>query len=136
MKSKIVALTENKRRFEIVHPDSYRSEKIHIDGELITDSVTERCDYGVTLGKGEERSYAFLVELKGKELLKAISQLKSTITIMKSTFDTFNHKEAHAVCSKIIPFITSSAQVEAVRFKKLGYKLEWHSQMGKRIITE
>ena len=129
---KIVVCSEKGRSFELQHPKGWQSEKIKIDGGLISGNETEKCDYAITIINNSDKNYLFFIELKGHDLMKAISQLESTINQLITThFSNFPDRQAHAVCSRIIPNVTTSAQVAAVRFKKkYGFLLKWHSQKG------
>lgn len=76
-----LSAAENGRKFILVVSDWKKVEKIKVDGALICDSNTEKCDYFFFYypsGK-KEKSHAYFVELKGKNIGKAMSQIISTI---------------------------------------------------------
>lgn len=129
--------SENGKKFEIEFPKAWNCKKIHIDGELIKDQKIRKCDYGFILNCDKKSKIALIyVELKGQDLKEAIIQLESTIKILKEQYIGYRINQAHAVCAKIIPHMTSSAQVAAMRFKKdYGFILRWHSQYGKSVIN-
>lgn len=132
---KIVVCKENTCSFEVKAPKDWELEKIKIDGGVIVDSKTERCDYAVTASNTNEKHTFIYVELKGTDLRKAISQLETTINNLKLQHANFQHKHARAVCSRIIPGITSEAQVAAKRFlNKYNFNLRWHSQQGSFLV--
>ncbi|WP_446808369.1 hypothetical protein ACH50O_13815 [Methylomonas sp. 2BW1-5-20] len=128
---RIVVCSEKGRSFELQSPKNWQSEKIKIDGGLISGNETEKCDYAITVKNNLDNKYLFFIELKGHDLMKAISQLESTINQLITHFPDFPDRQAHAVCSRIIPNVTTTAQIAAVRFKKKhGFLLKWHSQKG------
>jgi len=135
---KIVSCIENGRCFELHGPKNWEIKKIKIDGDVIKGNQTEKCDYAITVRDSTPVNHAlFYVELKGKDLLKAISQLESTVIQLKSEFNGFKSHEAHAVCRRIIPYVQASAQVQAVNFKKkYGFLLRWHSQKAVIVIKD
>ena len=51
-----------------------------IDGDLFTDKITLRCDY---LLLNDEKRNAYLIELKGTKLSRAIKQLENTADLLK-----------------------------------------------------
>jgi hypothetical protein len=128
---KIATCSEHSRSFSVSAPRCWELEKTLIDGGLVTDQIIKRCDYAISARNGKDRRYFFYVELKGADLLKAISQLESTINNLGSLSDGYQEKHARAVCSRIIPFVISTAQVSVARFKrKYGVQLKWHSNSG------
>lgn len=68
------AANENGKRFEIVSKEEFT--KIKIDGGLITSPQIEKCDFGFIR---HSNSDFYFVELKGKDIDKAYSQLINTI---------------------------------------------------------
>lgn len=133
---KKITCDENGRSLEVLVPKEWGLRKIKIDGGLIQGNETERCDFAVMIIfpiKPESRHTLICVELKGHDLKKAISQLETTIKILKNhnEFNSFKNLQAHAVCSRVIPHIQSFAQNQAVKFKKShDCLLKWHSQKG------
>lgn len=71
--SKEVCVSENSRRFGVHNPKREYFEKILIDGCLIKSG--ERCDFAIRC----EGEFLILIELKGSDLKKAVSQLVSTV---------------------------------------------------------
>lgn len=126
-----VVCRENSRYFSIEAPSNWTLEKIKIDGGVVTDEAVKRCDYALLAKEGKARRNFFFVELKGKDLARAIKQLESSIEHLPHLFCGYEERHARAVCSRVVPFITSSAQVAACRFKRrLGFDLLWYSQCG------
>ncbi len=73
---------ENGRKFILIVSDWKKVEKIKVDGALICDQEIEKCDYFFFYhpsGNLNNDSHAYFVELKGKNINKAMSQIISTI---------------------------------------------------------
>jgi len=132
---KTISCSENRRSFDLKIPKEWCAEKIRIDANIIEGNKTEKCDFAITVKSGSSEKIAlFYIELKGKDLMKAISQLESTINQLSNTYNGFPEQQAHAVCSRIIPHMTSSAQIAVSRFRRqYRFLLKWHSQ--KAILT-
>jgi len=78
-KSKIAS--ENGKRFEIDSNEDFT--RIRIDDCLISSQQVGKCDFGfVRHSIGE----FYFVELKGKDVKKALNQITNTITIFESAF--------------------------------------------------
>lgn len=125
-----VVVEENGRKFTVVVPKSAKSEKIRVDGGLINSNKKKKCDWAIRINPNEQEHF-FFVELKGTDLLYAIDQLEATIVELRDLHKAYADKQAHAVCSRVIPHFQSGAQNAAVRFKKkYGFVLRWHSNAG------
>ena len=73
---------ENGRKFVLIVSDWKNVEKIKVDGALICNQEKEKCDYiffYYPSGKTKNDRHAYFVELKGKNIGKAMSQIISTI---------------------------------------------------------
>jgi len=79
--SKSKVASENGKRFEIVLDEDFT--KIRIDDCLIPSQEVQKCDFGFVRHSNGE---FYFVELKGKDVKKALNQIISTITIFESTF--------------------------------------------------
>lgn len=73
----IVVSKENKNEHIIRNESKSPIFQYHIDGGIICDNRGERCDYIVEVQKNEP--IAFIIELKGSDQNKAISQIEATI---------------------------------------------------------
>lgn len=134
--SKLVVVEERGRKFTVCTAANANVEKIRIDDGLISGNANKKCDWVIEVNP-HTKQYVFFVELKGSDLSHAIKQLECSIVELKSQYQPYKNKQAHAVCSRIIPAVTASAQVAAVNFKKKhGFLLKWHSQSGKVSCTE
>lgn len=93
-KSKVAS--ENGKRFEIDSKEDFT--RIKIDNGLISSQQIEKCDYGFIRHSNDE---FYFVELKGKEIKKALSQIISTI-------EHFNNQFIRVPKDKRYGFIVSS----------------------------
>ncbi len=94
---KIIVVSENKRKFTLVNPDCKSIEKIKVDGCLIDDN-RERCDYLFEIDCPCE--LAIYLELKGRNIEKAYSQLVSTLGYLSSSHSSLK-RECHIVASRV-----------------------------------
>lgn len=109
----------NSQEYRIVNASLKELCKIRIDGCLIEEG--ERCDY--LLLNCEDR-LAIFVELKGQDLIKAISQLESSINSLIKQFKQLADFKIYAriVLNKTpTPAINSSAEI------KLKKRLKKHN---------
>lgn len=79
--SKSKVASENGKRFEIDSKEDFT--KIRIDDGLISAQDVEKCDFGFIRHSNDE---FYFVELKGKEIKKALSQIISTIGYFENHF--------------------------------------------------
>lgn len=63
----------------------------HIDGDIICDINTKKCDYIVEVTK--DKSIAFIIELKGSHLTEAFQQIESTINHFKSKLQNYDIRQ-------------------------------------------
>ena len=94
IKKKIIAVSENTRKFEIRNDNSRSVNKVRVDGCLIDDN-RERCDYLFEIDK-----LVIYVELKGSDIQKAYNQLIATIGYCKHRHDKIA-KECYIVASRV-----------------------------------
>lgn len=92
-----IVVSENKSRFEIVNESQRELKKIKVDGCLIGPEH-EKCDWIISCET--PRKLALYVELKGCNIDKAISQLKSTLKLTAQNFNGFE-RQCFAVTSRI-----------------------------------
>lgn len=123
---------ENGKKFRLEYPDNWKCERVRIDGKILNEQYIRKCDYAFLLSdQNNKKKWLFYVELKGVDLKEAIKQLESTVKTLRDQYKDYVNNEAHAVCCRIIPHMTSSAQNSALRFKKqYDFTLKWHSKLG------
>jgi len=99
--SKSKVASENGKRFEINCNEDFT--RIKIDNSLITSQQIEKCDFGFVRHSNDD---FYFVELKGKEIEKAYSQILNTI-------DYFNRNLIVIPKTKRFGFIVSSSVPKA-----------------------
>jgi hypothetical protein len=108
-----IVLQENKSKITFFNADRNEIRIIKIDGCVIKDNKTLRCDYGI-IPCGEAEIY---VELKGKGIEHGIKQIASTIKSLSSNPQKIR-KLCFIVCSKVAPRANTGVQKSKSLFKK------------------
>lgn len=111
--NRIIVLQENRSKFQINNHECYEAKKIKVDGCLIEDNF-EKCDWIVTC-ENPSRT-AIFVELKGCNIDKAISQLKSTLALTTKEFQGYE-KKCFAVTTRI-PKQQTSIRKKCIDFQR------------------
>jgi hypothetical protein len=111
-RSKIV-LEENKSKMVFLNPDAIAVRKIKVDGYVIKDSKTLRCDY-VLIPKDDVEIY---IELKGCGVKHAVEQIESTIRALSEDTNKLK-KVCFVVATRIYPELSSYRQIQKKRFKE------------------
>lgn len=109
--SKIV-LQENKSKIIFLNADRNKIRIIKIDGCVIKDNNTLRCDYGIEPCDEVE----IYVELKESDIKHAVRQIESTISLLSN-----NPQKIRKLCfivSTRVPRQTTSIQQLKIQFKK------------------
>lgn len=136
---KILSCTEKDKTFKVFIPNNWHGQKIHIDGDVVKEQSSKKCDYAFTvLDELKSRHALIYVELKGDDLARAILQLEDTIKYFRSNSDylSFTKQYARVVCSKVSPFMNSNLQTRKKKFKEQHkFDLAWHSQEGSLSFT-
>ncbi len=127
--AKPVVVEENNRKFTLNTSSAASAKKIRIDGGVIKSHEVKKCDFMISVAYLESK-FVYLVELKGSDIPRAIEQLESTIHLLSSELQTYNHKEAHAVCSRVNPAFTTTIQINTIKFRRIGFALGIHSDRG------
>ncbi len=119
----IIAVSEKGKTFRLNNPNRRTILQVKVDGCLIT-GERERCDYlfEVPLDPPPPSHRVCYVELKGKNVEKAMSQIISTIEYTKQQYANFK-KEAYIISSRV-PTASPSTQDMSIKLKKYyGTKL-------------
>lgn len=74
----IIVSKENGNEHILYNQSKVPVYQFHIDGGIVKNSIGEKCDFVVET-QGFPKSSAYIIELKGSDLNKAISQIVSTI---------------------------------------------------------
>jgi hypothetical protein len=106
-----IVLQENKSKITFLNADRNKIQIIRIDGCVIKDNKTLRCDYGVVPCDEVE----IYIELKGSDIKHAVRQIESTISLLSS-----NPQKIRKLCfivSTRVPRQTTSIQQLKIHFK-------------------
>lgn len=112
------AASENTRKFQLVLPKGETGCRIEVDKKLIPESFgTKKCDFLFQRCKTEDY---FFVELKGRDVVKAFLQLKTTITLLKESLEMEKHQcHAFISASKVsLPNYSTQKQLFDAEFKR------------------
>ncbi|GAB4294848.1 MAG: hypothetical protein Fur0025_31680 [Oscillatoriaceae cyanobacterium] len=122
---KLIVVEENKRKYILNNKAQKKICKITIDGGVIDSQTQSKCDYMMVVCQGDKVSkntdlgeIVYLIELKGKDLIKAVDQLTLTMTY----FDYENNTQvfARAVVSKVTePKSSIDTDSRVVKLRKL-----------------
>jgi hypothetical protein len=118
---KLVTVEENKRKYIFRNTSSKRICKIQIDGCAISNSSSKKCDYLIVVCEPQGGDLYF-IELKGKDLIRAVEQLTETIQHFKS--EIAGKVFARVVVSRVL--IPKTLETDA-RVKRLRSLLKKYS---------
>ena len=102
-------LSENRSRFEFDNA-SGRDYCIVVVDNCQIEGNTSRCDYAAIIGEWE-----YYIELKGKDIKKAVGQIESTIKKLSVNYSA--QKKKSFVISSRSPLSSSSIQVIRKRMR-------------------
>lgn len=107
-----IVLQENKSKIFFLNPNQERILVIKVDGCVVSDNETLRCDYALAPSDEVE----IYVELKGSNISHAVKQIESTIGLLSE-----NPKQTRKLCfvvSTRVPKQTTSVQQLQTQFRK------------------
>lgn len=107
-----IVLQENKSKISFLNPDKETILIIKVDGCVVSDNKTLRCDYALVPSDKVE----IYVELKGNDILHAVKQIESTIELLSE--DSQKTKKLCFVVSTRVPKQTTSIQQLQTRFRR------------------
>lgn len=112
-----IAVSEKGRTFRLENPNRRTVTQVKVDGCLIT-GERERCDYlfVVPHQTTPPTHRVCYVELKGKHIEKAISQIIATMEFTKAQYIGFG-KEAYIVSSRV-PAENPATQAGRIKLRK------------------
>ncbi len=103
----IVVSSENgKKHIVDNHKSKYYIYQYKIDGDIVTSQTVSKCDYIVEVDK-DNKSIAFIIELKGSDVSHAIDQIKSTLCMFKKELKGYIIRP-RIICSSRVHSINSS----------------------------
>lgn len=112
---KQIVLQENKSKITFLNPNGIKVRKIRVDGCVIQDNESLRCDYLLILSL-DNQELEIYVELKGSDVRHAVEQLESTIKTLSD--DIQKKKKLCFVVSTRVPRQGTDIQGIQSRFKK------------------
>lgn len=107
-----IVLQENKSKITFLNPKRIKVLKIKVDGCVIQDNESLRCDY-ILIPDPEIEIY---VELKGNDVAHAVEQIEATIKTLSENVQ--NKKKLCFIVSTRVPKLTTSIQQIQSQFKK------------------
>lgn len=107
-----IVLQENKSKIIFLNPNQVNILKIRVDGCVISDNDTLRCDYALIPSTGVE----IYVELKGSDIAHAVKQIESTIELLSAAPQKI--KKLCFIVSTRVPKQTTNVQQLQSQFKK------------------
>ncbi len=107
-----IVLKEKKSKITFLNPNKDKIVKIKVDGCVISDNETLRCDYALIPSDAVE----IYVELKGSDIAQAVKQIESTIKLLSENPQKI--KKLCFVVSTRVPKQTTSIQQLQSQFKK------------------
>jgi len=107
-----IVLQEKKSKITFLNPNQDEILIIKVDGCVISDNETLRCDYALIPSDAVE----IYVELKGSDIAHAVKQIESTIKLVSENPQKI--KKLCFVVSTRVPKQTPSIQLLQSQFKK------------------
>lgn len=121
----------NDRRYKIL--------SIHIDGGVVivdreTPPNVPKCDYLYLVDTGE-RPIAILIELKGTDSLKAVEQIRSTLSLFRDAFNKCEKVYGRIAFARGVPNIQNNPAVISLKraLKRHGGGLEMAEHLSDKI---
>ena len=107
-----IVLKEKKSKITFLNPNKDEILKIKVDGCVISDNETLRCDYALIPSDAVE----IYVELKGSDIEQAVKQIESTIKLLSENPQKI--KKLCFVVSTRVPQLGTDIQQRQSEFKK------------------
>jgi hypothetical protein len=129
---KIVIVEENSRKFEGVNAKQKPFELYRVDGCLIKEG--QRCDF--LLLNCSDELVAYLIELKGSDLIHAVRQINTTLSHFLNELRDFKKINGRIVLTKVnSPDLKSSDFIKLTKkIRQLGGTLEYKATVLKESI--
>lgn len=107
---KKVVSKESGNEHILYNNNEYPVFQYHIDGGIITGSQGERCDYILEVQK-PEKGLAYIIELKGSDLNKALSQIENTIRTYSSNL------KGYKILPRVVIHKASTHQINGKKYR-------------------
>ena len=111
-----IVCSENRSKYVLKNKSSYKVCKIQVDNCICTGKDGEKCDYLLRAENGNTK-LLFLVELKGRDILKAVSQLEQSLIKLSITV-----KSGYKVFGRIVPTSSYGPDIRSTAYKSLDNK--------------
>lgn len=111
---KNLSVGENGKKYSLTMSQGYMSAVYGVDGGIINDKTTIRCDKLILIETASDKWSEVFVELKGQDIPHAIEQLESSL--QNPLFKDANVNEKHArVIGSSIPRNTGNSKIEIAK---------------------
>jgi hypothetical protein len=107
-----IVLQENKSKIAFLNPNQDKVLTVKVDGCVISDNETLRCDYALI----PSNTIEIYVELKGSDIPHAVKQIESTIRLLSQ--DPQKMKKLCFVVSTRVPKQSTNVQQLQIQFKR------------------
>lgn len=108
-----ITCSEKQSKYVLTNNSNYNICKIKIDACVLRDSDGRKCDYLVRAIK-EQSKHLFLIELKGRDVLKAVSQINESLNKLKIT-----NSSGFKVHGRIVPTSTYGPNLRTTQYLNL-----------------
>lgn len=128
---KICVCEEKKMKYQLENDIGAIISKYHIDGGVVSkDSEIDRCDFLIVSQNCAKKIKQVFVELKGKDVIHAMEQLKSSVTRFQIKGNGNPQIRAVCVCKKV-PDIQNDARGNALRKYFIANHIQFEKKSGK-----
>lgn len=117
---------ERKKKYTLVNSERKKVTSYHMDGGIVTD-VVSKCDYLYAI-EGQ-KPIVILIELKGVDVLKAMTQIDNTLTLFKSFFDNCSNVYGRIVVASAVPKLNANP-IYVKLYKKLAKSYKGNLKVG------
>lgn len=121
---KVCTCSERKKTYTLTNDLEFTVSKYHIDGGLVCDEQnTRRCDYMFVCRDNLQRILQIFIELKGTDVIHAMEQLDSSISMLRLPIGDGKKAKVRAVCvCESVPNIQNDPRGYSIRknFMKNG----------------
>lgn len=109
-------VSKEKGNEHILHNHSgYVVYQYRVDGEIMKDSLKERCDFIVEAQKDSDQR-AYMIELKGSDLNKALGQLIKTIEWYKKNL------QGYKILPRVVIHRTPTHDIQGAEYRSFKKK--------------
>ncbi len=124
--ARTVVCAENHNQHILHNPDLLNIYQYRVDGDIIRNTNGEKCDYIVEVETADKPT-AYVIELKGSDLEKAISQIETTI-------NRFDLTKSHNVLPRVVIHRVNVHQVKGSVYR--SHKKKYPYTMVKERLLE